>query len=65
MLQIEACSPLYALHGTSDEKFSEGLIIERTNSLQVSFGSRALVFDLAKQTPTVEKEMDAMNHLYD
>ena len=65
MIQMESCSPLYALHATSDEKFNEQKIIDRSNILQVSIGSRAIFYELDSAAPIVKSEIPAMNHLFD
>ena len=66
MIQMEPCSPLYALHATSDEKFSEKKIIARSNRLQVSVGSCGIFYELDRPNgPIVKKEIPAMNHLLD
>ena len=65
MIQVESCSPLYALHGTSDEKFSEQRIISKSNTIQVSIGCRGIFYDLDSPVPICHNEIPAMNHLFD
>ena len=63
---MEPCSPLYALHATSDVKFSEQKIIARSNRLQVSIGTFGIFYELDRPIgPIVKKEIPAMNHLLD
>ena len=66
-ITMEACTPLFALHAYSDEAISDGEIIKRGNSIQVSIGSRGIVYDLnpiAKGNPPVAIcEIPAMHHL--
>ena len=65
---MDACSPLYALHANSDESLSENIIIKRSNFLQVSIGSRGLVYDLSTTKKGTNEaiaisEIPAMHHL--
>ena len=67
-ISMDACSPLYALHAISDESLSEKAIIKRCNSLQVTIGSRGLVYDLSTEkknsTDAIAiSEIPAMKHL--
>ena len=67
-ISMDACSPLYALHANSNESLNEDVIIQRSNSLQVSIGSRGLVYDLSKakkgsNDPIAISEIPAMHHL--
>ena len=64
---MEACTPLYGLHGYSDGKLSEKEIIKRSNSIQVSISSRGIIYDLNPisegRLPVARSEIPAMHHL--
>lgn len=66
-ITIEACNPLFALHAFSEEKLSEKQIIQRSNAIQVSVGSRGIVYDLNPvehgKDPLAISEIPAMHHL--
>ena len=66
-ISMKACTPLYALHAYPDQEFNEKEIIKRSNTLQVTIQSRAILFDLSKTTKdTIQEaisEIPAMHHL--
>lgn len=66
-IQMDACSPLYALHAFSDESFGEEEIEKRCNAIQVSIGSRGIVYDLnpcrSGNVPVAMSEIPAMHNL--
>ena len=60
---MAVCSPLFALHGFPEEKIDVKHLEKRTNTLQLTIGGMAIIYDLNRDEPNAIREVPALNHL--